>query len=279
MGRIFTGISIGGLEGMTIVTAEVAGSRISLVDSWNDPGDIQLNDQSAVGERITSALSRAGVKRGPVSITLPDTLARVSVFDFDELPRKRAESDELIAARAAKAFGIDLSEYRLDSQTFNAGAGKKSIVAAVKSGLIESLDVVLSAAGIKRAGIGIHSFSLANLLPDGDEDGTLVVRYREFVTVIVFRAGVPDFYRCKGIGNDGNEAAERDVAASLAFYTGRNPGAGLGKIYLFDETSSIGNHIADIVKTEIVPVGREFFGSGGVLPGVLPALGSCIAYA
>lgn len=274
MGKKLTGIAIG-TDGISVVTSEAAGGRLKLVGSWRDGRSLDLSSPSLLKERLGALVHSAGIRRGPVTVSLPDTLGRVATLEFQELPRKSAEAGLLVKAGAARTMGIDQSEYRLDAQAFDTAAGKKAFCAAIKKQAMEPIEEALVAAGLKVSGVSLHSFNLINLLPSGDEDGALIARCIDFVTVVFFRDGVPEFYRCKAVEGNGAEAV-REIAASFAFYKGRNPGSE-GKVYLIDETGRLAGSLPDSIKANAVPFGAEFMNSREPMPGVLPALGSCMA--
>lgn len=271
-----TGIALG-KDGISIASAEVSGGRITLLGSWRDGRTLDLGSPSVLNERLGELFHSAGIKRGPVTVSLPDTLGRVAILDFQELPTKSSEAALLVKAGAARAMGINQNEYRLEAQVFDSAAGKKALCAAVKKQVMEPVKEALGAAGLSVTGVSLHSFNLINLLPSGDEDGALIARCSDFVTVIFCRAGVTEFYRCKTIEGNGVEAA-REVAASFAFYKGKNPDS-KGKVYLIDETGCLAGCLPDSIKADAVPVGAGFMNSREPVPGILPALGSCMANA
>lgn len=277
MGRDLTGISID-MNGISIASVERDRGRVKLLGSWRDSAPIDLGAPAAMKERLVSLLASAGIKRGTVTVSLPDTMARVAILDFQELPAKRTDAEMLIKAGAAKSMNIDVKEYRLDAQTFDLASGKRALCAAVKKQALEPIEEALSDSGLAVKAVSLHSLNIVNLLPEGDGDGSLIARCADFVTVIFFRAGVPDFYRCKAVEENWAESV-REVAASFAFYRSRNPETVQGSVYLVDETGYLAARLPESIKAEVTPVGAGFMNSRESTAGVLSALGSYLAYA
>lgn len=275
MGKNLTGIAVGPY-GVTMTAAEVSRGSVKLLGSWRDCRALDLASPSVMTERVADLLASSGIRRGPVAVSLPDTMARVTIADFQELRAGKKDAGLLVRAGAMRGLGIGGAGWRLSSQLFDMASGKRALSAAVRDEALGPVEEAISAAGMKLRSAGLHSLSIANILPQGDEDGGLIVRFHGFVTVMFFKSGVPDFYRCKPVEGSGAEAG-REVAASFAFYNGMNPERRVGRVYIADETGCLPESLPDAIKADLAAAGQVITGSMEPAPGVLAALGASLS--
>lgn len=263
-----------------ISAVEIKGNRRpEIAGSWRKDLSVDFSPASLKGA-VAAALSAAGFRSGNISFSIPDGLARVAIVDFTELPKKHDDANEIVKAKAAKMQGVEGNAYAHDFQALPASAGKRVVSVMVKRDIVEALEEAAEKAGLSVMSIGIDSFNLANLLPREDEDAAIFLRQPDSLVIAISRAGSLDFYRCKGICQDANGILRREIASTLAYYLGSNPGLRVRKAYVLCE-GGIDSEIEGVL-----PSGTDIAGIGELVPegqradkmdiGILAALGCCI---
>ena len=95
-----------------------------------------LIEPEALTAFIQKLFDEAGVKGGRIGLTLPDTLARISVVELPGAPRSSAEAKELLRFRLKKSLPFDVDDARLsyqampgDSPSFLTGIMREEVAA------------------------------------------------------------------------------------------------------------------------------------------------------
>jgi len=155
----------------------------------------------AVISALRAALSRAGLlSRRKVALLVPDSVARVSLLNFEQMPAKAADLDQLIRWQLRKATPFPIDEAQVSSFTANTD-GKTTTLAAVVSrrDVIEQYETVTSAVGIHAGIVDLSSFNVINAVvaagsaPAGD--WLLVSMAPEATTLAIMRGHQLMFYR------------------------------------------------------------------------------------
>lgn len=261
-----------------ISALETKGSaRPGILSLWRKELKVDFSPAS-LNASLSSALSEAGFRNGSVSFSIPDELARIAILEFDELPGKREDADGIIKARAARLQAIESGAYAHDFQELKAASGKRVLSVMVKKDIIDALEQASARAGLSVRAIGIDSFSLANLLPVG-EDAAIFLKVPDFLVIAFFRGGGLDFYRCKNTCTDGDGSIKREITSTLAHYMGLNQDLRIRKAYvLFDgfESEIAGALPADIETAGIGALVPHDAGANKLDISALAALGACI---
>ena len=197
---------------------------------------------------VAGALQKGGLKTSAISLVLPDHLARVALLPFEELPRTRREVIELVRWKMKKAVPFKVDEALVDYQVMPGDSGRGFTVLAVliPHNIVEEHEEVFLRQGIHPGLIDLSSFSLVHLyqsvidkeVPVGGDFMMLNVG-NNFFTVLIFRAGLLLFYRCKTFAFGGEETPEsrqrlvrREIQTSLLYYQERLAGRGLARVYM-----------------------------------------------
>ncbi len=229
--RTMTGVAITG-ERAVLVEAGKNGSRVIGKRCFKET--LGAPDAQGCAAAISGLMRSAGIKRGGVSISLPDTAAGAAILNFSELPSKKSEAAELVKWRVCKEFYYRPSEHTVGYQVLGSEDGMKVFAVAVKKELVERIEGAISEAGLGVKRINIHSLNLANLLEGATGDYAAVAEMDGYFTAMFFKDGGLNFYRCKGI----NGGAERELAATMAFYGGINGQPALGRVYVFSSNEA-----------------------------------------
>lgn len=234
-----TGIYIGR---KTIAAVEVARDKgvWSLKRHFTGPIPDERSLAALTGS-FKRMISSSGIKAGKVALSIPDTLVDTVFMDIKELPRDNDEAYEIVRWKAAKGFNRSPKGLRVGYQAFEENGKVRILVAAINKETVLMYEDALSAIGMRAERINIHSFNLDNLLaervaPSGNF--SVVSAMDRFVSVMIFKNGIPDFYRCKSVEGR-EEEISKELGVSFLFYRGKNPDIVLDRIYFFDGQDGI----------------------------------------
>ncbi|HET9481983.1 MAG TPA: pilus assembly protein PilM [Candidatus Polarisedimenticolia bacterium] len=208
---------------------------------------IKVKSAGQYQDLVAGAIRKEGIKTDKISVVVPDHLARVALLNFEELPRTRRELTALVRWRMKKAVPFKVEEAAVDYQVLPHG-GNGCVVLAVlmPASILEEHESVFIRLGIHPGLVDLSSFSLAHLYrpviqKEVPENGDFMIMNATttFFTVMIFRAGLPIFYRCKTFGFSGDENGDashrlihREAQASLLYYQEKLQGLSLAKVYM-----------------------------------------------
>jgi type IV pilus assembly protein PilM len=226
---------------------------------------------------VREGLERLEVEPGEsISLLLPDSVARVSLLDFPELPLRRKEALPLLRFRLQKTIPFRMDDAVLGFTTLGHQPDGTSRLLAVllHRNVLGQYEDLLRELGVQPGLVDLSSLNLLNLcrgdlgptLPS-DGDWLLANVTEDFLTLLILRGDEIVFFRCKGrqslSGSNGfsTEWALRELRGSLSYYTERLGGKELQRCFLRsatgqDEAYLRGLNEATGVDTEILdPVG------------------------
>lgn len=176
----------------------------------------------------TAIKEMAGPKAARAGLSLPDSIFRVQMLEFDDLPPKRKDREHLIRWRLDKAATFDTKDIAVRFQILRTEQKKVSILScAMKRDVLAQYEAVLNGLGLEPWFVGPSSFNTLNfyaspLLGAASLSGLIYVT-EDALAVIMLENGVPDFYRYKEIKRTGQadlcERIIREIEDSLHFYT------------------------------------------------------------
>ena len=188
-----------------------------------------LNDPEGLAAILRDALEGVGgVKTPRTALSLPDSVFRVQMFEFDDLPSKRADREQLIRWRIEKAAAFDVSDIVLRHQILGRREkGFTLLACAAKREVIAQYEALLTGLGLEPWAIGLSSFHTVNfyssyISPKAPVSALAYITPDSF-TAMVMERGVPVFYRFKemkkGTRDDMRSRLMREIDDSLHFYT------------------------------------------------------------
>ncbi len=122
----------------------------------HDPEGLTAILRDAVGAVDHHTIRRA-------ALSLPDSLFRVQIFDFDDLPAKRRDREHLIRWRIEKAAAFDASDIVIRYQILrHQEKGFTLLVCAAKRDVISQYEALLVDLGLEPWAVGLSSFHTAN---------------------------------------------------------------------------------------------------------------------
>lgn len=264
--------------GVEAVVARASGNKWA-VESFARGSGKGLRDPAC------QAIEGAGIKKGAICASIPDTSAHAIILDFEEFPENRREGLELVRFKAGRFLNLPLSGQAAGYHVISRDNGVRVFAVVPRKELISELGGAAAEKGLELGRVSLHSINLVNHYFSANEPGVdsfaVLVWAEEFFTVMFFNNGVLDFYRCREAGPSNEEGSWKDVAATFLSYRGRRQGASSRRVYLFEMK---GGACAPLKKAagdrEIIPVKPETFienkGSEADAFHIMAALGAAI---
>jgi Tfp pilus assembly PilM family ATPase len=165
------------------------------------------------------------------ALSLPDSVFRVQVFEFDDLPSKREDREQLIRWRIEKAAAFDASDTVLRYQILRRQEkGFTLLACSAKRDVIAQYEALIIAVGLEPWVIGLSSFHTANFysayLSNKAPVSALAYITEDSFAALVMEQGVPGFYRFKEMKRGTQDVIRtrllREIEDSLHFYTHMN---------------------------------------------------------
>jgi type IV pilus assembly protein PilM len=196
---------------------------------------VNVHDAAALGAAIAGVLERLSPRPKRVGLVLPDTVAKVSLVRFENVPARAQDLDQLIRWQVRKAapFRIDDAQVAwIPAHGFADGA-REFLVTLARRDVVESYEKACGAAGAYAGIVDLASFNLINLVLAAGEstgDWLLVHAAAEYATLAVVRGGDVIFFRNRTAADEGDLA---DLVHQTAMYhEDRLGGGGFTRIVL-----------------------------------------------
>ena len=220
---------------------------------WNlkhygvQPIDIRLSestaekDQKALGEAITNVIAQAGIRTKDVAIGIPSNKMFAAVVEIPNVPR--AELNATVKYQAENYVPMKADEAKIDWAVIGESPTDKQkvevLVASVQNAFTESRLDMLESLGLNVIAIEPDSLAITRaLLPDGVQDGRLLIDMGDFATDLIMTLGTaPRLIRSIPIGfqtlvrtSKQNLNIEEQQATQLLMKFGLVPGRLEGQI-------------------------------------------------
>jgi Tfp pilus assembly PilM family ATPase len=189
-------------------------------------------DPAAVSAALGRALARVGGTRH-AALVVPDSVAKVTLVRFDQVPAKAADLDAMLRWNIRKSlpFKVDDAQVTYGDGVPIEGGGREFVVAAARRDLIAEYEGVCAATGVHAGVVDLATFNLMNLQltsSAGGGDWLLVHLAVDYITIAIVRDGALIFYRHRGA--DGEEGLADLVHQTAMYYEDRLSGRGFGHV-------------------------------------------------
>lgn len=204
-----------------------------------------ITDSSLLRE-IMEKLIPAGKKSGDVSLTIPDAVLKISVLNFDELPRKREEIERLILWRLKKSIPLAPEMVKVDYSISPAENGSIDVIAAVASRkVIREYEGLLINAGLKPKIVDVSLMNLLNFFIGQLKESFLflTVNHRS-ISISIIGDGKVKLFRHKEC-EIMEDRIVKEVFATLTFYRKQFPQHSLEAAYLFSQTEKVNGFLSE----------------------------------
>jgi Tfp pilus assembly PilM family ATPase len=224
--------------------------REALVPALAGPN---MGQPQAVANALRVALDRAGLRSlRRAALIVPDTVARVSMLRFDEVPKSAADFDQLIRLQLKKSTPFPMEEAQLSYVPAHMdGQATVMAVTVARRDVIAQYEAVAAAVGVHTGLVDIASFNVMNaLIGTGSvpsADCLLVCLSAEASTLAILRGDTLLFYRHRG--NVDDEPLGSLVHQTAMYHEDRLAGSRFNRIWLCGGAYAAGG--ADRVSAEI----------------------------
>ena len=195
----------------------------------------------ADGAAVSSAVARVLAQVGParhVALVVPDSVARVSLVQFDQIPARTSDLDAMLRWNVRKSLPFKIDEAQVTwAPGAVAGNGREFVVVAVRRDVVAEYEAACLAAGAHPGLVDIATINLVNLhlaSPDVSGDALLVHLTGEYATLAVVRDGALIFFRHRGA--DSTESLPDLVHQTTMYYEDRLNGTGFRRVLVAGAT-------------------------------------------
>lgn len=157
-----------------------------------------------VSDALKRALDRAGIKSpSRVALVVPDTVARVSLLPFEQMPGRQSDLEQLIRWNVKKSVPFPVEDAVLSYVPATADGGTTTLAAVVsRRDVIAEYEAVADAIGAHAGIVDIASFNVINTaLVSGAApktgDWLLVCLADDSTTIVIMRGSSLMFHRHK----------------------------------------------------------------------------------
>ena len=197
-----------------------------------------VQDPPAAAEALKRVLD--GLPRRPtrVALVVPDSVAKVSLVRFEQVPARARDLDELIRWQVRKAapFRIEDAQISYTPGVATPKGGREFIVALMRRDIVEEYEQLCTGAGAHAGIVDLASFNLINAVVAGRSDVAagadwlLVNVTADYSTIAIVRGEHLIFFRNRPAEGDGNLADL--VHQTTMYYEDRLNGSGFGRVIL-----------------------------------------------
>jgi type IV pilus assembly protein PilM/plasmid segregation protein ParM len=188
-----------GTTAIRVVELAHSGHGWNLKQYGVQPIDVRLSestaekDQRALGQAINSAISRAGIHSKDVAIGIPSQKTFAAVVEIPNVANK-AELNAAIKYQAENYTPMKADEAKIDwaiiGESLNDNQKTEVLIASVQNTFTEARLDLLESLGLNVIAIEPDSLALTrSLLPDGIQDGRLVIDIGDNATDLVMTLG------------------------------------------------------------------------------------------
>jgi Tfp pilus assembly PilM family ATPase len=173
-----------------------------------NPAGVNVPNVQVVAETLRRALERAGIRAASrAALVVPDSVARVSLLPFEQLPAKAADVEQLVRWKVKKATPFPIDEAQVSWFVAHRATEGPVIAATVaKRDVIQQYEAVANAVGMHAGIVDLASFNVMNAAIGAGaapaSDWLLVTLAAEATTLAIGRGPDLMFYRHRAAVED-----------------------------------------------------------------------------
>jgi Tfp pilus assembly PilM family ATPase len=160
-----------------------------------------IANPALVADALRRALDKAGIRGASrTALVVPDSVARVSLLHFAELPAKASDLDQLIRWQLRKATPFPIHEAQISAfRAHQTETGPMLTAVVARRDVIAQYEAVTSAVGIHAGVVDLASFNVMNAVVSAGAsspgDWLVVTLAAEATTLAIMRGHDLMFYR------------------------------------------------------------------------------------
>ncbi|MEZ5319634.1 MAG: pilus assembly protein PilM [Vicinamibacterales bacterium] len=164
-------------------------------------GGTNVPDTGVVADALRRALDRAGLgSTSRAALVVPDSVARVTLLPFEQMPARAADLDQLVRWQLRKATPFPLDEAVVGHVVANRAGGQTTLAAvAARRDVMAQYEAVAAAAGLHAGIVDLASFNVMNAVIGAGAapaaDWLLVHLAADATTLAILRGEDLMFYR------------------------------------------------------------------------------------
>jgi hypothetical protein len=241
-------------------------------EAWHQLGPVGVLhvDRQRLGEGLAAIIGRVGGALPRASLVVPDTWARPLLLDFETIPRRREEAEEVIRWRLKRLLPCRPEDVRLDYAPVS-DDGRLLVVVALDRPLL-AVEETFAAAGVQLGRIEPLSLALSAFLPVGTLPVLLAAVHGRSLGLTVSVGGRPVLIRQKALPAEGASRQAylfRELSRTVVHLRAGGRATGVLEVWLAGVDDGLADSAAEwAVGQEAVAVRRLAVG-----PDRMPALG------
>ena len=193
-----------------------------------------VHDRAAVLAALKRVVDQLGNPRR-IGVVIPDTVVKVSLVKFQQVPAKAQDLDQLIRWQVRKAAPFPIEEAQVSYvEGANGPDGQEFIVTMARREIIAEYEALCAEAGAHAGLIDLSTFNVINAVLGGSgapsADWLLVNVAPDWASMAILRGQLLVFFRSRGAEGEGTLA---DLVHQTAmYYEDRLSGAGFSRVML-----------------------------------------------
>ena len=208
-------------------------------------------DRAAVAAAVHRVLDQVGRPRR-IGLVIPDTVAKVSLVKFAQVPARAQDLDQLIRWQMRKAAPFPIEEAQVSyAPGLRADDGQEFLVSVARRDVVAEYEGVCAEAGAHAGLVDISTFNVINavmateIAADTAADDWLLVNVAtDYASIAILRGLHLILFRSRAADADGTLA---DLVHQTAmYYEDRLGGAGFSRVFLSGASAAGGRQAADV---------------------------------
>lgn len=195
-----------------------------------------IANTKVVSDTVKRALEKAGIKSpSRVALVVPDTVSRVSLLPFEQMPTRQAELEQLVRWNVKKSVPFPVEDAVLSYVPATSDGGLTTLAAMVaRRDVVAEYEAVADAIGAHAGVVDIASFNVINtalaagMAPKGD--WLLVCLADDSTTIVIMRGAALMFHRHK-LSGDG-EPLSALVHQTSMYHEDRLGGSRFARVFV-----------------------------------------------
>ncbi len=197
---------------------------------------VNVHDAGELARAVARVFERLGGRPRRVALAIPDSAAKVSLMQFEKVPPRAADFDELVRWQMRKSAPFKMDEAQvscLPGLPRTAGAHEFVVVVARRD-ILREYEAAIEAAGAQAGLVDLTTFNVINTVlaapapPSGD--WLLVHVTSDYATIAIVRDQSLVFFRNRS--NDSEGSLADLVHQTAMYYEDRLKGAGFARALL-----------------------------------------------